>query len=292
MDIKTLQYFIAVVESTSITKAAKALHISQPPLSHQLKQLEVELGTKLFDRGPRCITLTSAGETLYHRAKNIVDYTEETCREIKSIGDGDSGHIHIGVISSLSPNLLSDILNQFCTKYPNVQFDIHERNTYDLIDSLENNLIELAFVRTPFDNNHFNQMHLLKEPLVAYGHARFFSDVETPLLKSDFFRGKPLIIYRRWKYILDEYFKSEKIAPIYRCINDDAKSSLLLASSGQGIAIIPVGIANMIHDDTMRHLSIDAAHLATEVYALWDSERYISPAAGNFLRMLESFKLD
>ena len=105
MDIKSLQYFIAVVESTSITKAAKALHISQPPL-YELKQLEVELGTRLFDRGPRCITLTSAGETLYHRAKNIVDYTEETCREIKSIGDGNSGHISIGMISSLELELV------------------------------------------------------------------------------------------------------------------------------------------------------------------------------------------
>ncbi|MDE8732176.1 LysR family transcriptional regulator [Eubacteriales bacterium DFI.9.88] len=292
MDIKSLQYFIAVVESTSITKAAKALHISQPPLSHQLKQLEVELGTRLFDRGPRCITLTSAGETLYHRAKNIVDYTEETCREIKSIGDGNSGHISIGMISSLSSNLLSDILSQFCSKYPNVQFDIHEHNTYDLIESLDNNLIELAFVRTPFDNNHFSQMLLLKEPLVAYGHSSFFSDVSELLLEADFFQSKPLIIYRRWKYILDEYFKSEKVSPVYRCINDDAKSSLLLASSGQGIAIIPAGIANIIHDDAMRYLPMDAAHLATEVYAIWDSERYISPAASNFLQMLESFEIN
>ena len=91
MDIKTLQYFIAVVESTSITKAAKVLHISQPPLSQQIKQLEAELGTQLLERGPRCVTLTDAGETLYHRAKNIVSFTEDTCREIRSIGSGTSG---------------------------------------------------------------------------------------------------------------------------------------------------------------------------------------------------------
>ena len=106
------------------------------------------------------------------------------------------------------------------------------------------------------------------------------------------FQSKPLIIYRRWKYILDEFFKSEKVSPVYRCINDDAKSSLLLASSGQGIAIIPAGIANIIHDDAMRYLPMDAAHLATEVYAIWDSERYISPAASNFLQMLESFEIN
>ena len=97
MDIKTLQYFIAVVESTSITKAAKALHISQPPLSHQLKLLESELGTKLFERGPRCITLTSAGETLYHRAKNIVDFTEETCLKKLECPNATSGSRNKGI---------------------------------------------------------------------------------------------------------------------------------------------------------------------------------------------------
>ncbi len=290
MDIKALQYFIAVVESTSITKAAKALHISQPPLSQQLKQLEAELGAKLFDRGSRCITLTSAGETLYHRAKNIVDFTEETCREIRNIGSGSSGHIRVGVISSLSPKLLSDILSQFCDKYPKVQFDIHEHNTYDLVDSLENHLIELAFVRTPFDNPHFNQTLLLKEPLVAYGHSSFFSQVSAPLLEAKFFRDKPLIIYRRWKYILDEYFKSQNISPVYGCINDDAKTSLLLASAGLGIAIIPMGIADMIHNSFMMQMPLNAPHLVTDVCAIWDSHRYISPAANNLLQMLELFK--
>lgn len=291
MDIKTLQYFIAVVESTSITKAAKALHISQPPLSHQLKLLESELGTKLFERGPRCITLTSAGETLYHRAKNIVDFTEETCREIQSIGSGNSGHIRIGLISSFSPNLLSELLHQFCSEYPNVQFDIYERNTYDLLDSLESNLIELAFVRTPFNGNSYNRISLLREPLVAFGHSSFFREVSAPSLDPDFFRNKPLIIYRRWKYILDEYFEKEGISPFYICINDDAKSSLLLALSGKGIAIVPMDIAHMIRLDTMKSVQINAPHLITEICALWSPKRYIPPATENFLQMLQGFEL-
>lgn len=291
MDIKTLQYFIAVVESTSITKAAKALHISQPPLSHQLKLLESELGTKLFERGPRCITLTSAGETLYHRAKNIVDFTEETCREIQSIGAGNSGHIRIGLISSFSPNLLSELLHKFCSQYPNVQFDIYERNTYDLLDSLESNLIELAFVRTPFNGDAYSRIPLLREPLVAFGHSSFFKQVSSSVLEPDFFEQKPLIIYRRWKYILEEYFKEEGISPFYSCVNDDAKSSLLLALSGKGIAIVPMDIAHMIQFDTMQSVQINAPKLVTEVCALWNPDRYIPPATENFLQLLQSFKL-
>lgn len=293
MDIKTLQYFIAVVESTSITKAAKMLHISQPPLSQQLKQLEQSLGTRLFERGPRHITLTSAGEMLYHRAKNIVDFMDETCREIQNIGSGSSGHIRIGMISSFSPNLLSKIMHQFHTQYPKVQFDIYERNTYELIESLDNNLIELALVRTPFDeNNDYNKILLGREPLVAFGKQSYFSDITSETIEADFFHNKPIVIYRRWKYILDEYFKENGITPLYSCINDDAKSSLLLALSEEVIAVVPEDITHIIDQSNMDYRPILASHLATDVYAVWNPNRYLSPAAHNFIQVLDSFQID
>lgn len=291
MDIKTLQYFIAVVESTSITKAAKILHISQPPLSQQIKQLEIELGTQLLERGPRCITLTSAGETLYRRAKNIVSFTEDTCREIQNIGNGSSGHIAIGIISSFDPKLLSEILSQFYSEYPKVRFDIYERNTYDLLDSLENNLIELAFVRTPFIHESYEKILLSEDPMSAVGIKSFFAGISSDSLNLDFFHNKPIIVYRRWKHILDESFKQQNIEPIYYCVNDDAKTSLLLALAGNGIAIVPASISGTISGyDTMQTFPIYASELVTRTYSIWKPSRYLSPATTNLISTVKQFK--
>jgi len=293
MDIKNLQYFVTVVECTSITKAAKALHISQPPLSQQLKILEAELGTKLFERGSRNITLTDAGETLYQRAKIILDYTEETCREIKDIGNGNNGKIRMGTISSINPAMLANVISDFSEEYPNVQFEIFERNTYELLDSLENNLIELAFVRTPFDTNKKHEKILMgKDSLVAFAHKDFFKDITTEMLEPEFFNNKPVIIYRRWKFFFNNYFAERGISPVYWCINDDAKTALLLALSGKGIAILPKSITPINSDENMFYVPVDSEILTTEVYAIWNPDRFVSPAMQNFIEVLKSFELD
>lgn len=291
MDIKSLQYFIAVVECTSITKAAKYLHISQPPLSQQLKQLESELGVTLFERGPRSITLTSAGESLYHRAKTIVDFTEETYREISNIGCGSRGQIRLGVISSFNPTLLADVIKDFSEKYPLVHFEVYEQNTYQLLESLENNLIELAFVRTPFEDNNFDRILLEQDSLVAYGHKSFFNDLSSEMVTPEFFNKNPIIIYRRWKSVFNFYFDKLGIKPIYSCINDDAKTSLILALSGKGVAIIPESISEMIENDDMVCVPIDDEELVTQVYAIWNPERYVSPAMKNFIDVLSPHEL-
>lgn len=290
MDIKTLQYFIAVVESTSITKAARVLHISQPPLSQQIKQLEAELETQLLERGPRCVTLTDAGETLYHRAKSIVSFTEDTRREIRSIGSGNSGHIRVGLISSFDPGLLSDILSAFFTEYPGVRFDIYEKNTYELIDSLENNLIELAFVRSPFSSDTYEMMPLTEDPISAVGSSDLFEGASEKALDISFFHNKPVIVYRRWKHILDECFRKQGVEPVYYCVNDDAKTSLLLASAGNAIALVPASISGIIPDsDDMMTIPIDTPELVTETFVIWRSDRYLSPAAVNFIESIEQF---
>ena len=86
MDIRSLQYFITVAEELNITKAAEKLHMSQPPLSTQIKGLETELGTQLFIRGKRRLKLTESGQLLYRRAKEILSLTDKTKSDIHSMG--------------------------------------------------------------------------------------------------------------------------------------------------------------------------------------------------------------
>lgn len=293
MDIKSLQYFVKVVECTSITKAAKALHISQPPLSQQLKLLENELGTKLFERGPRSITLTDAGIALYRRAKTILDFTEETYREISGIGKGNQGQLRLGTISSVNPAMMASLIRDYSEEYPDVHFEIYERNTYELLDALENNLIELAIVRSPFDSeNNYEKILLGRDSLVAFGHRDFFEEADNDILNPDFFHNKPVIIYRRWKNIFDSYFRQHGITPLYWCTNDDAKTALLLAHSGKGIAILPESITSINNDEKMTFIPVNSKFLTTEVFAIWNPDRFVSPAMQHFINVLKKFELD
>jgi DNA-binding transcriptional LysR family regulator len=300
MELRILKYYIAIVESTSISGASVKLHVSQPSLSHQIQLLEGRLGVKLFERGPRHVILTEEGKLMYHRAKAIVDYIDATKAEIRDINHGMSGCLRIGMSSSCGPMLLPDILSGFRARYPNVRFEIMERNTYELLESLENHLIELAFIRTPFDNAHtYQNIPLSREPLIAVGHESYFSPLdmpdalsskETPLTAA-FFEGKPLIVYRRWRKFLDAFFESHKVRPFIYCENDDARTSLDWANAKFGIAIMPQAISKTIAAENMRHIPIGEPNLITEIHALWDNGRFQSACLKNFINHLKEYEL-
>ena len=144
MDIKQLTYFIAIVEEGNITRAANKLHMAQPPLSNQLKLLEDELGTKLLERGARKVSLTDAGKILYKRAKHIVEITKATIIEIEEFGKGVQGTLRLGTISSSGTALLSSRVIEFNKKYPNIKFEIHEGNTYEVLEMINSGIIEVG----------------------------------------------------------------------------------------------------------------------------------------------------
>ena len=116
MDLRTLQYFVIVAEELNITRAAEKLHMSQPPLSAQIKNLEAELETELFIRGKRRLSLTESGKLLYRRAKGILSMAERTRAELISLSRGMSGIISIGLVEGMAPDIAAV---WFASKYSN-----------------------------------------------------------------------------------------------------------------------------------------------------------------------------
>ena len=129
MDIRSLQYFITVAEELNITKAAEKLHMSQPPLSTQIKGLETELGTQLFIRGKRRLKLTESGQLLYRRAKEILSLTDKTKSEIHSMGEGMRGTISIGLVEGMAPDIAAEWFAGFLSMHPNIMFRILDGST-------------------------------------------------------------------------------------------------------------------------------------------------------------------
>lgn len=283
LDIKQLSYFIAIVEEGNISRAAKKLHMAQPPLSNQLKLLEEELGVKLIERGARKISLTDVGEILYKRAKHIVELTNTTITEIDDFEKGIQGTLRLGTISSSGTALLNSRIIEFNKKYPEVKFEIHEGNTYELIELLNAGIIEVGVVRTPFNSQNFECLYLDPEPMIAVMSKNYdIGNLGNKISLKDL-SDKPLIIYRRFEKILLSEFKMMEVEPDIFCVNDDARTTLLWAKSGLGIGIVPKSAVSLEFSKNIKYKIIMEESLKTKVGAIWMKERYLSTLAKSFL---------
>ncbi len=168
MELRVLRYFLTVVNEESITKAADALHITQPTLSRQLAQMEDEIGVKLFDRGSRKITLTNEGILLRRRAEEIlqlVDKTEKEMTEQEKLVDGE---ISIGCGELASVQIVSELIKSFQERYPLVRYDIHTANADHIRERLDKGLTDIGLLLEPVDIDKYEFIRMnIKEKWVV-----------------------------------------------------------------------------------------------------------------------------
>lgn len=292
MDIRQLRYFLAIAEEGQITSAAKKLHIAQPPLSQQLRLLEEELGVKLVERGPRRVLLTDAGKLLYTRAQRIVELTDTAAREVSDFHHDMRGVLRIGTVSSSGGTLLSQSLLAFHKQYPNIQFELTEANTYLLIDQLRSGLIEAGIVRTPFDQQDFEQILMRPEPMAAVYRRGAGFDLPKGKISLSTLQGKPLILYRRFEQILLGTFHSEGIEPAILCKNDDARTTLLWAKAGMGIALAPLSSLKLVDSAPLDWSEIAHPDLVTRIAVIWLKGGYQSRICRKFLEIFRTTQPD
>ena len=160
MEIRVLKYFLAVAREGSITKAANYLHLTQPTLSRQLQDLEKELGQKLLIRGQHNVTLTSEGHTLRQRAEEIIDMVDKTEQEFRSIKDVIAGTVYIGSGESHTIRLITDIIKDVQTEYPEIKFDLVSGNAQDITEKLDKGLLDFAVLIEPIDISKYDYLTL------------------------------------------------------------------------------------------------------------------------------------
>lgn len=151
MDIRVLQYFLAVARESSITRAAESLNMTQPPLSRQLKELEEELGKQLLIRGNRKVTLTEEGMILRKRAEEMVALMEKTKSEIISSGENISGEIYIGGGETEGIRLIAKVAEKIQKKHPNITYHLFSGNADDVTERLDQGLLDFGILIEPAD---------------------------------------------------------------------------------------------------------------------------------------------
>ncbi|YCK79873.1 LysR family transcriptional regulator (plasmid) [Arthrobacter sp. D3-18] len=146
MDLRNVRYFIAVAENGSITEASSALRISQPPLSMAMAKLEKELGVTLFDRKPRGIELTAAGEYLHHAGRRLLAEERRISDTLKSMGQGLAGELHLGCEPMCLWRIGSTKISQFLSIYRKVTLDLTDANPRVQLDRLADGTLDLAIM--------------------------------------------------------------------------------------------------------------------------------------------------
>ena len=287
MDIRQLLYFTTIAEEGSISAAAKKLHLSQPPLSYQMKLLEEELHLPLIERSARGIALTEAGRVLYKRAQGILELSELTRKEMLAMASGFTGTLHIGTVSSSGASLLGWRIPAFHQKYPQIGFAIHEGNTFELMEMLESGLIELAIVRTPFHNDQLNCLYLSPEPMIAAGAASFFPAgmPSGQPISLELLGHAPVILYRRFEKILLSLCEQKGITPQVFCIADDARTTRMWAEAGLGVAVVPQSAYRIMPHHNMVYGELSEEDLHTRIAAVCKKGCSLSWAAQQFLEI-------
>lgn len=146
MDLRNVRYFIAVAENGSITEASNALRISQPPLSMAMAKLEKELGVTLFDRKPRGIELTAAGEYLHHAGRRLLAEERRISDTLRSMGQGLAGELHLGCEPMCLWRIGSTKISQFLSIYRKVTLDLTDANPRVQLDRLADGTLDLAIM--------------------------------------------------------------------------------------------------------------------------------------------------
>ena len=242
MDIRTLQYFIAVAEELNITRAAERLHMSQPPLSAQIKALETELDTQLFIRGKRRLQLTETGQLLYRRAKEIISLSEKTRSEIFSMGAGMRGTISIGLVEGMAPDIAAEWFAGFLELYPNIRFRILDGSTDDLLEKLRSGIISLAVITSPCDNSLLHSFHVGEERVAALmSRAHPLASSAGDEIDISDLAGEKLIVPSRKATVetIYRWFRDVDAEPEIVCEMDSYLDAAALAGRQVGISIYP-----------------------------------------------------
>lgn len=151
MDLRVLRYFSVLAEELHFGRAAKRLHMSQPPLSQQIRLLEEEIGAPLFDRAHHRVELTAAGYALKQQAPLVFDKLDHAIDVTRQAGRGQLGELEIGIISSAMVDVIADALHYFGDNYPDVKWRLHEMTPVDQITALEEKSVDLCIFRVGYE---------------------------------------------------------------------------------------------------------------------------------------------
>ena len=289
MELRVLQYFLAVAQEQSISAAAQSLHLTQPTLSRQLRELEEELGKQLMIRGSRKITLTEEGMLLRKRAEEILDLVSRTEREVTQSDEAIAGDVYIGTGETDGVRQLARVAKQIQQDYPDVRFHIVSGDAVDVCDRLEKGLLDFGVLLGDIDRTRYNYLPLpMKDTwgvLMRRDSPLAGQQTVSPAQMWD----KPLILSRQvdnksglYRWLGREPTQLNTVATYNLIYN-----ASLMVDEGMGYAFTLDKLVNTTGSNLcFRPLQ---PKLELGMHLVWKKSQVFSKAAGLFLDCLQAY---
>ena len=293
MQFRQLIYFVAVAKELSVSRAASKLHISQPPLTRQIQLLEKELGTQLFIRSIKGVTLTSTGHLFLKDALQILELTQQTKLRVTQSQLGNSGSIDVAVFGSVMFGTVSELLASFQAKYPKVRIVLHTMNKGEQIQALREKQINLGFSRLAVNTVGIGSELVKHERLLVALHQN------SPLAKNKKIKikdleGYPLVLFasgQRPNFIdsILNLFQKNLIQPFIKQTVEDSVTGVAFVAAGFGGCLIPESVAYLKLPNVVYLPVSDVPKGFIDLNCLYRLDEE-SPIARNFLDLLKAYK--
>lgn len=288
MELRHLRYFIGVAEEENVSRAALKLHVSQPALSRQIRDLEDELGFLLLERSAKSVRLTEAGRAFLIEARAVLQRAEDAVKSARAIATGVSGELHIGYAPSLTARILPATLRAFQAELPNICVRLHDLSTEEMLAGLRAGRLQIAFVACPITSAlrglRFDE--LVRDPIcVAVAPKHPLARQRTVTLAEA--AREPIIAYSRKDYpeaheMLAAMFASIK-AKLRIAEDHDSVSGLIAAvESGAGVALVTQSLT-CTAGPRLKLVPLSPAPAPLIVGAVW-SKSGLTTSAERFLK--------
>lgn len=288
MEIRVLRYFLAVARKGSITAAANYLHLTQPTLSRQLKDLEEELGQTLLIRKSHRVTLTPEGMLLRKRAEEIIAMVDKTQSEFVSLGNTVSGNVYIGGGETRVMKEIATVIRDIQTAFPAIHFHLYSGNAEDVTERLDKGLLDFGVLIQPADLSRYQSLQLKGKDQWGVLMPKDSPLAAKKAIKKEDLLDLPLICSRQaicrhingnaFSHWFGEDFERLNIVSTFNLIYNAA----LLVEAGVGYAISLDGLTDTSRDSALcfRPLS---PRLESRLAIVWKKDQVFSPAAQLFL---------
>lgn len=288
MEIRVLCYFLAVAREGSITAAANYLHLTQPTLSRQLKDLEEELGQTLLIRKSHRVTLTPEGMLLRKRAEEIIAMVDKTQSEFVSLGNTVSGNVYIGGGETRVMKEIATVIRDIQTAFPAIHFHLYSGNAEDVTERLDKGLLDFGVLIQPADLSRYQSLQLKGKDQWGVLMPKDSPLAAKKAIKKEDLLDLPLICSRQairrhingnaFSHWFGEDFERLNIVSTFNLIYNAA----LLVEAGAGYAISLDGLTDTSRDSALcfRPLS---PRLESRLAIVWKKDQVFSPAAQLFL---------
>ena len=295
MEIRVLRYFLAIAREGSITNAANFLHVTQPTLSRQIRDLEEELGQKLFTRGSHNMTLTAEGMILRKRAEEIISMVDKTEAEFNSMENVIGGDIYIGGGETEAIRLVVEIAQDIRKDYPSIHYHLYSGNSEDVTERLDKGLLDFGILIQPADISKYDYINIPARDIWGVVMRKDSPLAENEVIRKGDLLGVPLICSRQAisaergdnefaRWFGDDFDKLDIVTTFNLVYN-----AAIMVEAGIGYAITINKIANTSENSNLCFRPLEP-RLDSGLNIIWKKYQVFSSAAELFLeRLREKF---